>query len=127
MKLILILISAFIVSISTYSQSAIIQEENKLWIPAEPETNRFTITKADIQKVEFVSSELGEVKGYTIKFKMGSILYIKDMTDNSFNPFAKKKYLESGAGTILYLDMIIKDAKKDTILKPRYEFVLTFD
>lgn len=127
MKIILLGITLLFAGIHGYAQTATIIDENILWIPAEPETNRFTITKTEMQKVESINSEIGTIEGYNLTFKMGNILYVKDMDTNTIHPKSKELFIQSGAGAILHLRVMIKDQKSDAIIKMKYEFILTFD
>ena len=124
MKTIVILISSVFIGLHTYAQTATVTDENVLWIPAEPETNRFAISKPDMQKIAFVKSELGEIQSYKMSFKMGSLLYIKDMENTSFPEKAKELFIQSGAGTVLYLELMIKDKNSGTMINNNYELIL---
>lgn len=126
MRALLTLFFAICFTICGFSQISTIVIKNNLVIPENPQEGVIKISKQELSNVEFITSKLGEVMGYTIYFKMDkSNLFIKTLEVNSMETAIKNHLMAVESGTHFILENVtIKMPKKQGMVSMNYEFIL---
>jgi hypothetical protein len=126
MRLIIVILFAVLFTLPGYGQISTIVIKNNLVIPENPQEEIIKISKKELSNVEFITSKLGEVTGYSIYFKMDKTnLYIKTLEVNSFELSIKNHLLAVDAGTHFMLENVtIKMPNKKGMVSMNYEFIL---
>jgi hypothetical protein len=125
MKTIALFAGMLLTSIGVFSQNAV-TTDYKLIVPGEPTSATMSVSKSLLSKIQGLVCKTGEIKGYTISFKINEDLFSKRMENNSLDSKVVDKLLTLPVGANFYLyDISIAGYTQKTSTSGKAQYVLT--
>jgi len=128
---IVITLSVLFVTIGLNAQTSTLVNNHQLMATPTYSADKFySISKTDLVNIDLLASNLGEIKEYTISFKMmyeGCDSYFsKKIKSNSLDKFVKEKLDVLEPGSKFYLeDITIASYTQKSELTSKAQFVIT--